>query len=177
MNYRNATTSKLYYRLQSTSDDGRALCGNFTNAYPGSVGRSTQSGMVSTVADKPISELGDFIVWSDLNFRIFWDGDLLDEVLNSPGTEREAKVEKPGTGRIFTSSGCKMNNDSKNNPGATGDILGDWREEMVLRTGDNANLRIYTTTATTTHRLYTLWHDHQYRNAMVWQCVGYNQLM
>lgn len=177
MNYRNATTSKLYYRLQSTSDDGRALCGNFTNAYPGSVGRSTQSGMVSTVADKPISELGDLIVWSDLNFRIFWDGDLLDEVLNSPGTEREAKVEKPGTNpsRIFTSSGCKMNNDSKNNPGATGDILGDWREEMVLRTSDNANLRIYTTTATTTHRLYTLWHDHQYRNAMVWQCVGYNQ--
>jgi autotransporter-associated beta strand protein len=68
-----------------------------------------------------------------------------------------------------------MNNDSKNNPCATGDILGDWREEMVLRTGDNANLRIYTTVATTEHRLYTLWHDHQYRNAMVWQCVGYNQ--
>jgi len=175
MNYRNATTSKLYYRLQSNSDDGRALCGNFTNKYPGSVGRSTQSGMISSVADKPISELGDFIVWSDLNFRIFWDGDLLDEVLNSPGTEREAKVEKPGTGRIFTSSGCKMNNDSKNNPCATGDILGDWREEMVLRTGDNANLRIYTTIAPTEHRLYTLWHDHQYRNAMVWQCVGYNQ--
>lgn len=175
MNYRNATTSKIYYRLQSTSDDGRALCGNFTNAYPGSVGRSTQSAMISSVADKPISELGDFIVWSDLNFRIFWDGDLLDEVLNSPGTEREAKIEKPGSGRIFTSSGCKMNNDSKNNPCATGDILGDWREEMVLRTGDNAYLRIYATTTPTSHRLYTLWHDHQYRNAMVWQCVGYNQ--
>ena len=113
MNYRNATTSKIYYRLQSTSDDGRALCGNFTNSYPGSVGRSTQTGMISSVADKPITELGDFIVWSDLNFRIYWDGDLLSEVLNSPGTEREAKIEKPGTGRIFTSSGCKMNNDSK----------------------------------------------------------------
>ena len=175
MNYRNATTSKIYYRLQSTSDDGRALCGNFSNAYPGSMGRSVSSAMISSVADKPIPELGDYIAWSDLNFRIFWDGDLLDEVLNSPGTEREAKIEKPGTGRLFTSSGCKMNNDSKNNPCATGDILGDWREEMVLRTGDNANLRIYTTTIPTQHRLYTLWHDHQYRNAMVWQCVGYNQ--
>lgn len=175
MNYRNATTSKIYYRLQSTSDDGRALCGNFSNAYPGSMGRSVSSAMISSVADKPIPELGDYIAWSDLNFRIFWDGDLLDEVLNSPGTEREAKIEKPGTGRLFTSSGCKMNNDSKNNPCATGDILGDWREEMVLRTGDNANLRIYTTTIPTQHRIYTLWHDHQYRNAMVWQCVGYNQ--
>ena len=175
MNYRNATTAKIYYRLQSTSDDGRALCGNFTNSYPGSVGRSTQTGMISSVADKPITELGDFIAWSDLNFRIYWDGDLLSEVLNSPGTEREAKIEKPGTGRIFTSSGCKMNNDSKNNPGATGDIIGDWREEMVLRTGDNSNLRIYTTSTPTTHRIYTLWHDHQYRQAMVWQCIGYNQ--
>ena len=175
MNYRDATTSKIYYRLQSTGDDGRALCGNFSNQYPGSMGRSTQSAMISTVADKPIQGIGDYIVWSDLNFRIFWDGDLLDEVLNSPGTEREAKIEKPGTGRIFTSGGCKMNNDSKNNPCATGDIFGDWREEMVLRTGDDSNLRIYTTTIPTSHRLYTLWHDHQYRQAMVWQCVGYNQ--
>lgn len=174
MNYRNATTSKIYYRLQSNSDDGRALCGNFTNDFPGCVGKSNASGLISTVADKPLPGVPGF----DLNFRIYWDGDLCEEILNSPGTEREAKIDKivgGGVNRIFTSSGCKMNNWSKNNPGATGDILGDWREEMVLRTGDNANLRIYTTTTPTNHRIYTLWHDHQYRNAMVWQSVGYNQ--
>ena len=174
MNYRNATTSKIYYRLQSNSDDGRALCGNFTNEFPGCVGKSNASGLISTVADKPLPGVPGF----DLNFRIYWDGDLCEEILNSPGTEREAKIDKivgGGVNRIFTSSGCKMNNWSKNNPGATGDILGDWREEMVLRTGDNANLRIYTTTTPTNHRIYTLWHDHQYRNAMVWQSVGYNQ--
>lgn len=175
VNYRDATTSKIYYRLASQSDDGRALAGNFTNQYPGSVGRSTQSGMISSVADKPITELGDFIAWNDLNFRIYWDGDLCEEVLNSPGTEREAVVLKPGKGRIFQSNGCKMNNWTKNNPGATGDILGDWREEIVLRTGDNAALRIYTTTEPTAFRNYTLWHDHQYRQAMVWQSLGYNQ--
>lgn len=174
MNYRNATTSKIYYRLQGTSDDGRALCGNFTNDYPGCVGKSNASGLISTVADKPLPGVPGF----DLNFRIYWDGDLCEEILNSPGTEREAKIDKivgTGVNRIFTSSGCKMNNWSKNNPGATGDILGDWREEMVLRTGDNANLRIYTTITPTQHRIYTLWHDHQYRNAMVWQSIGYNQ--
>lgn len=174
MNYRNATTSKIYYRLQSNSDDGRALCGNFTNEFPGCVGKSNASGLISTVADKPLPGVPGF----DLNFRIYWDGDLCEEILNSPGTEREAKIDKivgGGVNRIFTSSGCKMNNWSKNNPGATGDILGDWREEMVLRTGDNANLRIYTTTTPTNHRIYTLWHDHQYRNAMVWQSIGYNQ--
>ena len=174
MNYRNATTSQIYYRLQSTSDDGRALCGNFTNSYPGCVGKSNQTGLISTVADKPLPGVPGF----DLNFRIYWDGDLCEEILNSPGTEREAKIDKivgSSVNRVFTSSGCKMNNWTKNNPGATGDIIGDWREELVLRTGDDANLRIYTTSTPTTHRVYTLWHDHQYRQAMVWQSIGYNQ--
>lgn len=175
MNYRNATTSEFYYRSQGSADDGRALIGNFSNDYPGSLGRSTNTAMISSVADREVSEVGDLIAWGDLNFRIYWDGDLLDEVLNSPGTEREAKIEKPGQGRIFTSNGCKMNNWSKNNPGAQGDILGDWREEIVLRTNDNKALRIYTTPYETKYRNYTLWHDHQYRNAMVWQSIGYNQ--
>ncbi len=179
--YYNATTGKIYYRLQSTSDDGRALCANFSNAFPGSMGRSTQSGLVSTVSDKVISGgpstggTNDALFWSHLNQRIYWDGDLLDEVLDSPGTEREAAVYKPDGGRLFTSSGCQMNNDSKNNPGALADIFGDWREEIVCRANGSTAIRIYTTAIPTTYRIYTLWHDHQYRNAMVWQCVGYNQ--
>ena len=175
MNYRNATTSEYYYRSQGSADDGRALIGNFSNSYPGCLGRSTNTDMISSVADKEVPEVSNLIAWGDLNFRIYWDGDLLDEVLNSPGTEREAKIEKPGQGRIFTSNGCKMNNWSKNNPGAQGDILGDWREEIVLRTGDNKALRIYATPFETKYRNYTLWHDHEYRNAMVWQSMGYNQ--
>ena len=174
MNFRNATTSKIYYRFQSTSDDGRALCGNFTNSYPGCVGKSNQSGIISTVADKVLPNVPGF----DLNFRIYWDGDLCEEILNSPGTEKEAKIDKivgTSVNRIFTSSGAKMNNWTKNNPGATGDIIGDWREELVLRTGDDSKLRIYTTSIPTSHRIYTLWHDHQYRQAMVWQSIGYNQ--
>ncbi len=175
MNYRNATTSQFYYRSVGSSDDGRALVGNFSDKYPGCIGRSVNTGMISTVADREIPNSGADIAWSDLNNRIYWDGDLLDEVLNSPGTARDAKIEKPGTGRIFTSSGCNMNNDSKNNPGAQGDILGDWREEIVLRADGNTALRIYATPHSTTWRMPTLWHDHQYRQAMVWQTEGYNQ--
>ena len=174
MNYRNATTSQIYYRLVGTGDDGRALCGNFTNSYPGCVGKSANSGVISTVADKVLPGVPGF----DLNFRIYWDGDLCEEILNSPGTEGTAKIDKMvgnGISRIFASSGTKMNNWTKNNPGATGDIIGDWREEMVLRTSDNAKLRIYTTSTPTPHRIYTLWHDYQYRQAMVWQSMGYNQ--
>ncbi len=175
MNYRNATTSELYYRSEGTSDDGRALIGNFSDSYPGMLGRSVNTGLISSVADKEVSDCDASIAWSDLNNRIWWDGDLLDEVLNSPGTEREAKIEKPTTGRLFTSSGCNMNNSSKNNPGAQGDIIGDWREEIVLRAESNTAIRIYTSPYNTTYRMVTPWHDHQYRQAMVWQSVGYNQ--
>lgn len=180
----NATTGKIYYRLQSTADDGRALCGNFTNDYPGSVGRTTQTGLVSSVADKIISGApgmdgsNDALFWSHLNQRIYWDGDLCDEVYDSPGSANEgraAAIYKYPSGRLFNSDGCLTNNGTKNNPGAIADIFGDWREEVVMRTSDSKALRIFTTAIPTTFRIYTLWHDHQYRNAMVWQCVGYNQ--
>ena len=173
MNYRNATTSAFYVRRTGTDDDGRALCGNFSNTYPGACGRSVQTGMISCVADQDISELGDFIAWGDLNFRIYWDGDLLSEVLNGAGTEGNAKIEKPGTGRLFTTDGCNMNNWTKNHPCFQGDLIGDWREELVLRCGQN--VRIYTSGMYTSNNIYTLWHDHNYRQAMVWQMHAYNQ--
>ncbi len=173
MNYRNAVTSKIYYRISSGSDDGRALMGNFTNDYPASTGRSVGTGWVSACADKEISGL-DLIPWNDLNARIYWDGDLCDEYMDSPGTARAAVVYKPGTGARLVQCVGELANSSKNNAGAIGDILGDWREEMVLRYGDNAFV-IYTTNYPTSYRIPTLWSDHQYRNAMVWQSLGYNQ--
>lgn len=171
MNYRNATTSEIYIRQTASDDDGRALMANFFNSYPGSQGRSVSTGLFSSVSD---TEIGDInIDWGDLNFRIYWDGDLCSEILNSPGTAKEAKIEKPGTGRLFTSSGCNMNNDSKNNPCFQGDIIGDWREEIVVRRG--TGLRVYTTGMSTSFSMPSLWFDHQYRQAMVWQMMAYNQ--
>ena len=46
---------------------------------------------------------------------------------------------------------------------------------MIWRSADNKELRIYTTTIPTDHRIYTLMHDPQYRLAIAWQNVGYNQ--
>ena len=181
MNYRNATTSKIYYRSVGTSDDGRGLMGNFSNAFPGCMGRSVHTVLISSVADREIQGgpntggTNDGLYWSHLNARIYWTGDLIEGILDSPGTEREAVVWTTTGGRVFQSSGCKLNNDSKNNPSALADIFGDWREEIVVRTSDNKYVRIYTTPIATNYRIPTLWHDHQYRNAMVWQCMGYNQ--
>ena len=173
MNYRDATTSKIYYRLQSTGDDGRALCGNFSNAYPGAIGHSSQSGTISCVSDKVIDGgPGGFTN----NFRIYWDGDLLEEGLDGANSrEGAARVFKADGSIVFTADGTANCNWTKNTPSATGDILGDWREEIIARTADNKYVRVYTTNIRTSYRNYTLWHDHQYRQGMVWESIGYNQ--
>ncbi len=176
--YWNPTTGAVYYRKSDGGDDGRALAGNFSNNYPGGQGRSVSSGVIGLSSDKIINTNGDVMSgsYSNLNNRIYWDGDLLDEILNSTGGEgRPAAIMKWGGSRIWSSEGAVHNNSSKCNPSAQGDILGDWREEVVLRTSNNAAMRIFVTDYPTDYPLYTLWHDHVYRNGMCWQSVGYNQ--
>lgn len=175
--YWNATTGQLYYRKADGGDDGRALAGNFTDLYPGGQGRSVSSGVIGLSSDKVVNTSGDAMSgnYANLNMRIYWDGDLLSEIFNSKnGANRAGHIFKWGGSQIASFDGIS-NNWTKCNPSAQGDILGDWREELVLRLSDNSALRIYTTNYPTEHGIYTLWHDHQYRNAMAWQCVGYNQ--
>ena len=75
----------------------------------------------------------------------------------------------------MSASGTASNNGTKSTPSLTADLLGDWREEVVWRAADNNSLRIYTTTIPATNRLYTLMHNRQYREAIAWQNVAYNQ--
>ena len=164
-NYRDATTSKIYYRKTDTNDDGRCLAGNFYNDFPGAMGHSAHDTPISTVTNDHVSLNTNGL---SMNFRIYWDGDLLEECFNN------TEVTKPGVGTIATFLGAYSNNGTKATPCYQGDIFGDWREEVIERTADN-NIRIYTTNEPTKWRNYSLWYDHQYRNGMVWQPCGYNQ--
>ena len=164
-NYRDATTSKIYYRKTDTNDDGRCLAGNFYNDFPGAMGHSAHDTPISTVTNDHVSLNTNGL---SMNFRIYWDGDLLEECFNN------TEVTKPGEGTIATFLGAYSNNGTKATPCYQGDIFGDWREEVIERTADN-NIRIYTTNEPTKWRNYSLWYDHQYRNGMVWQPCGYNQ--
>jgi rhamnogalacturonan endolyase len=108
------------------------------------------------------------------NFGVWWDGDPLREILDSNRITKwnwESGTETP----LVVADGCVSNNGTKSTPCLCADILGDWREEVIWRTRDNKELRIYTTTIPTDHRLYTLMHDPQYRLSVAWQNVGYNQ--
>ncbi|MEZ5426823.1 MAG: rhamnogalacturonan lyase [Pyrinomonadaceae bacterium] len=108
------------------------------------------------------------------NFGIFWDGDVLSELLDR-NTIFKWNWEKETLERIFTAEGCLSNNGSKATPVLSADIFGDWREEVIFRTSNNRELRIFTTTIPTDRRFYTFMHDPQYRLSIAWQNVGYNQ--
>lgn len=184
--YTNAASQTVYYQNGSGGDNGRAMAGNFQNTYPGGVGRSAQGGLISLASDKVIE--GDAHMNGDdyWNMRIYWDGDLLSEFMDSPGAQERAPVvykyaghAEVGTGRTYANDRCwggegNLNNSSKNNPSFLGDILGDWREELVIRQG-NSSLRIYISSYPSQWGITTLWADHLYRNGMTWQSVGYNQ--
>ncbi|MEZ4852591.1 MAG: Ig-like domain-containing protein, partial [Bacteroidia bacterium] len=76
---------------------------------------------------------------------------------------------------LLVANGATSNNGTKATPCLSGDIVGDWREEVIFRADDNQSLRIYTTTTPTTYGFYTLLQDPHYRLAIAWQNVGYNQ--
>lgn len=108
------------------------------------------------------------------NFGVFWDGDVLSELLDR-NTISKWNWEKETTDTIFTAQSCMSSNGTKATPTLSADLFGDWREEVIWRTTDNKELRIYTTTIPTKHRFYTFMHDPQYRLAIAWQNVAYNQ--
>jgi rhamnogalacturonan endolyase len=102
--------------------------------------------------------------------REILDGDVLDKWnYNTNSSNRLLTLYQAGLG----SGGS--NNSTKKNPCLTADILGDWREEIILRSTDQQFLNIYTTVNETSHRIYTLMHDPQYRLAIAWQNAAYNQ--
>jgi len=166
-NYRDLTTSKIYYRMVDTNDAGRSMAGNFTDDYPGAIGWGAHDSPISTVTNDHVD--GMQTTGLTQNFRIYWDGDLLEECFDGGYVYKYGKSNS-----LIHFEGGYTNNGTKNTPCYQGDILGDWREEVIERTADN-KIRIYTTTDVTKWRNYSLWYDHQYRNAMVWQMCGYNQ--
>src|SRR5271157_789555 len=108
------------------------------------------------------------------NFGVWWDADLLRELEDGTSVTK-FNVSNGATSTLLSCSSCASNNGTKAVPVLLGDIFGDWREEVVWRTSDNLHLRIYTTTIPANNRMYTMLQDPEYRLALVWQNVAYNQ--
>jgi rhamnogalacturonan endolyase len=102
-------------------------------------------------------------------WALWWDGDLLRELFGAAVTKWN--WETGAEERIFIPDGRGVGL----GPNLAADILGDWREEILVAAPDRRSLRLYTTTIPTSHRLYTLMHDPQYRLSIAWQNVVYNK--
>jgi rhamnogalacturonan endolyase len=85
-----------------------------------------------------------------VNMGVYWDGDDLSEILNGSTIGKwdwiNSQTDTLVDGKLY---GCASNNGTKATPALVADILGDWREEVIWRTEDNKELRIFTTTIPT----------------------------
>lgn len=169
--FRDAGTGEILWGEFTGTDNGRGMTADIDPRYKGFESWSSASSNtysckgVAVSAKKP----------SPTNFRVYWDGDLQDELLDKNVISKWDYLNNKTTS-LFTMSGCSSNNSTKATPNLSADILGDWREEVILyETSDPSKIRIYTTTLTSEHGLYTLMHDPIYRLSIAWQNVAYNQ--
>nr|WP_290943038.1 hypothetical protein [Fibrobacter sp.] len=163
-----ARTGKLLFSETSSGDNGRGVAGDVDSLNRGHELWSAANWNTYTVKGK---------IWKAdkrpaYNFRIYWDGDLLDELLDNTTISKWDNA-KQQSNTLFQMQG-KSCNSTKATPNFSGDILGDWREEVILHDGAS-KLYIYTTTIPTEYRMYTLAHDPIYRLGMSWQNTAYNQ--
>ncbi|WP_158101533.1 rhamnogalacturonan lyase [Streptomyces bobili] len=162
-----ARTGQILWQTASGADNGRGVAADI---YAGSAGAEAWSASDTTLRSATGASLGREP--SSINFVTWWDGDPVRELLD--GT----RIDKYGTSgdtRLLTASGVHSNNGTKSTPSLSGDILGDWREEVVWPTSNNTALRIYSTPVETGTKITTLLHDTQYRTALAWQNTAYNQ--
>ncbi|MEC0129219.1 rhamnogalacturonan lyase [Paenibacillus pabuli] len=166
--FRDARTGQLIWGIPTTKDIGRGMAADIDPRYKGA--EVWADGGLYTAKGQKIGTT----LPSSTNFGIWWDGDLLRELLDSNRIDKWDYANSK-TVNLLTASGASSNNGTKSTPNLQADLFGDWREEVVWRTNDSSALRIYTTTAVTDKRIYTLMHDPVYRLGVAWQNVAYNQ--
>jgi rhamnogalacturonan endolyase len=184
MSLRDARTGRVLFTVPAVHADesggdkgegpGRGNAFNIDPRFPGAECWAAGSGMdgLYDATGKPF--LAKRPAGFPCNFGILWDGDLLHELLDQNRIVKwnwQTESIEP----LLVAHACISNNSTKATPALSADLWGDWREEVIWRTRDNRELRIYTSTIPTPHRLVTLMHDPVYRLSIAWQNVAYNQ--
>ena len=168
-----ARTGEVLSSGQRDRDTGRGLAADWDAEYRGC--EFTFATQTSTYNCKGRSI---YDTNPGMNFRIFWDGDAQEELLN------DITISKWDKGNISTLSLAASRatgnpascNSTKATPCLQADIFGDWREEVILwNSTDASSINVYSSTYTTNYRVPTLMHDHVYRLGVAWQNVAYNQ--
>ena len=176
---RDAKTGKLLVYQKADSDTGRGLAADFDSSHDGAELMASCTGALMDCKGQVIAD--SWAIGSSgagINNRIFWDGDPYDEFF-----DKSIIAHWNATGRYFDRyqvngsnyTPGSLCNYSKNNPCVMGDMLGDWREEIVTYNGSNNALIITTTSFESTYRLPHLMDNRQYAEGIANQNCAYNQ--
>ena len=155
----------------SANDMGRCMVDDIDPSSPGCEFWWPYASDYSAFASNGTKALG--FKPSSANMAIWYDGTLSRQLMN----ENIINNDRNG-GRIFTMYRYseRFINGTKSNPSWYGDMLGDWREEIIVPdqtlVGD---LKVFSTWYPTDHRFPWLMTDHTYYMQSVNECVGYNQ--
>ena len=181
--FRDARTGKVIFQIPSNEDVGRAMAADIDPTHPGVEMWSSDSHGIRNIKGEVITagsqaDNNTHVMFGgarvSVNFGIWWDGDLLRELLDHETvTKYNWQTHRADVLQHF--DGCQFNNGTKSNPCLSADIIGDWREEVITRDRQSEELRIYVTTIPTDHRINCLMQDIPYRLSVATENVGYNQ--
>jgi rhamnogalacturonan endolyase len=179
--FRDAATGEIIFQIKSKIDVGRAMAADIDPRHRGmemwswdSGGIRNSKGEVSSgnvkVQATPTDSLAEVL---SVNMAVWWDGDLSRELLD------KTRITKynPDLDRIevlFEAEGAASNNGTKATPAIQGDLLGDWREEVLFRSADNKSLRLYISPHPTEYRFHSFIDEPVYRISLATQNVSYN---
>ncbi|MFS0700830.1 rhamnogalacturonan lyase [Cellulomonas sp. 179-A 4D5 NHS] len=163
---RDAATGEVLFGAYTGRDTGRGMVGDVVPSEPG----------LEAWATDLRSADGDLLDTAvpGTNQSIRWAADMTTQVVEGAGDVTPTITDR-GRGVLLTAEGTRTNNGTKGNPSLVADVLGDWREELLVRTVDSSAIRIHLATEITDRALHTLMHDVQYRAEVARQQTTYNQ--
>ena len=187
----NARTGEvLFHGGSAGSDNGRGMAGALSTNFRGYQ-------FWSSDARYPASaETGKTVISKScsVNFRIYWDGSNVDQLFDgsyqygddlwAQTSHAEPFIQKyngNGFSNVINFYASSYNfpqtaNYTKAAPCLQADLLGDWREELILwNKRDSSQVMLFTTWTPTNYMVPTLMHDHTYRMGIAWQNTAYNQ--
>ncbi len=175
---REAATGKVILQYPSNKDIGRCMAADIDPTHQGVELWSPNTGGVRSFTGELISPQKEFkneiSANVPVNMAVWWDGDLLREMLDK-NVVSKYNWKTGNCDKLVTFEGTMWNNGTKSNPCLQGDIIGDWREEVLMRTADNSALRLYVSPIPTEYRFHTFLEDPVYRVSIANQNIAYNQ--
>lgn len=131
--YYDASIGKILFKSNVKDDVGRGIVANVDPRYRGYEFWANE-GIYNSKGEKISNNI------PPVNLRIWWDGDVLDEILDKTSIYKWDYINNKSI-EIYKFD--DVISTLRNVPPFYGDIVGDWREEVIYETIDHKYLKIF----------------------------------